>query len=110
MTDDTLRKMDAEQYAKAKGAPADVLADLRNVASLYGIDISHSIGAVAELIAERDALRSKLDFLTRHAVKNDAYDIHGGCAAWSIGVYSDDSRLGFDQVLNAAIARVGGEK
>lgn len=66
--------------------------------------------AVAELIAERDALRAKLALLKSMAVKHHAYDIHGNGAHWSIGIHTDDCRLEFDAVLAAALARVGGAK
>jgi len=117
MSDDTLRKMGAEQHEKAKGAPADVLAAMKaaedrlfaaipNAGEVFALATARA--AVAELITachERDASRDASLAATKAKLE-----------ARRAGLPEPDSRAAYsaasdaDDKYFAALARVGGAK
>lgn len=77
----------------------------------FGIlDLRQARTAVAALIArnaemEADAERGR--WLIKHAGKKTAHDIYGNGAYWFFSILSDDQRLSFTEVIDAARAEAG---
>lgn len=55
----------------------------------------------------RDAARFR--WLEKQATQKTTYDVFGNGGLWSIGVFSNDSRLSFAQAVDAAKAKGGGQ-
>ena len=75
----------------------DVRPDMRRV---YVERLLSATDALPELLkAARDAERYRK--LKEIAVQKTAWDVYGNGGFWQVGVHSDDSRLSFDEAVDA---------
>ena len=87
--------------------PADaVVGDAYYVQSIETIMLLNTEKKWVPFASNPSILAEKrLAWLKTHARQNTAYDVYGKGGHWSIGFFSPDSSLTFEEAIDAAISR-----